>query len=479
MNLPDHLPPDQNDRALARNVAVQHKADLALSLLNSIREGVVAQPVVTIALPASMLITALVTKAFPLPAFEIGLMGAMPFIGNFLQIAFVPFLVRWQPAKVVSLVAATLHMLSLLAIGIFMPWIPHATPGEAAKWLIGWFFFSSLFSAVSGVGWSMWVEEWVPPRLRGKYFGRRNQIVQLATVVFLLVSGWALSRWNYSIYVFQGVLLVSVFLRLFSLHWQWVSPTRPYRPAPPMPNSIGQQARIVWAAKSFLMFVAFGSVWFFAANVFGPFYTVFMFNRVNLSAWEVGAVTALAQVGGALSLPAWGKLLDRYGNKPVMVFSLVIWQVSNFAWCFITPANGYLLYPMWAWGGATGAGFILGLFTVGLRLIPPEAKSFAIGLNLAVGSLVAGIAPILGGWFLSHELARGVEPMRLYHFCFLAQPVIGLAGAFLLLRVKEPAASPLSMVVGAMRNIRTLSGVLGLGFFANYTFFKAQPKTGD
>ena len=34
----------------------------------------------------------------------------------------------------------------------------------------------------------------------------------------------------------------------------------------------------------------------------------------------------------------------------------------------------------------------------------------------------------------------------------------------------------LTMVFGAMRNIRTLSGVLGLSFLTNYIFFKAEKK---
>ncbi|MEJ1971788.1 MAG: hypothetical protein WDM96_04630 [Lacunisphaera sp.] len=52
------------------------------------------------------------------------------------------------------------------------------------------------------------------------------------------------------------------------------------------------------------------------------------------------------------------------------------------------------------------------------------------------------------------------------------QPVVGLAGCFLLLRVQEPRASTLTMMFGTMRSIRTLGGVLGLNFLTNYVFFK-------
>ena len=71
-----------------------------------------------------------------------------------------------------------------------------------------------------------------------------------------------------------------------------------------------------------------------------------------------GAPAAEEALAGALSLPAWGHLLDRYGNKSVMTFSLLLWQAQNFLWCFLTPDNRNLLYGMWIFGGATSAGFI-------------------------------------------------------------------------------------------------------------------------
>jgi hypothetical protein len=153
-----------------------------------------------------------------------------------------------------------------------------------------------------------------------------------------------------------------------------------------------------------------------------------------------------------------------------MVLSLIFWQLSMFLWCLVDPGNRVMLYGLWTWIGATSAGFVLGQFTFGLRLIPVEAKLLAIGFNLAVTSLVAAVAPVLGGWVISRAPAGWGGPLEVYHACFAVQPVIALLGAFLLLRVREPAASPFSAVVGAMRNIRTLGGVLGLSFLVNHVF---------
>ena len=99
-----------------------------------------------------------------------------------------------------------------------------------------------------------------------------------------------------------------------------------------------------------------------------------------------------------------------------------------------------------------------------------------IGFNLAITSLVAAVAPIIGGSVLQWALARWTDDFAVYHVCFLLQPLLCLIGVPVLMRVNEPAAGSLTMVFGAMRNIRTLSGVLGLDFLTNYVFYRAPSK---
>lgn len=431
-----------------------------------------AMPIVTMSLPVNVFMTALVAKAFILPKTTIGLISALPFVGNFLQIFVASYIARLKPPKTVTVTAAALHLVSWTALGVFLPWIPRDNPTVAGWCLSAWFLTTSCFGAIAGVSWNAWIQEWVPYRIRGKYFGRRNGTLQISTLTFLLIAGWSLAHWNYAIPVFQVIIVGAAFMRVFSLRWQWVSPAKPRKQSAAAALSFREQLHVVLGSRSLLVFIAFGAVWSFAANCFGPFYHVFMFEQLQMSAFEVGLLATLAQLSGAFSLPAWGRLLDRYGNKAVMASSLILWQVQNFAWCFLTVENRALLYLMWLWGGATSAGFILGQFTLLLKLLPLRAKNLAIGVNLATTSLVAAIAPITGGAVLTWALPRWADPFAVHHVCFLLQPVLALLGSMLLLRVHEPRASSLTMVFGAMRNIRTLSGVFGLGFLVNHVFYR-------
>jgi predicted MFS family arabinose efflux permease len=451
---------------------------LRLGMRASVIEGVLATPINTMSLPVNIFATALMTKGFPLSKPAIGAASSLPFACNFLQVFITPLVTRGARARPAAIIAAALHTACWIWLAWVLPGLPMDDPGTTGRILLAWIFVTSLFSAVLSVVWNGWMHGLVPPRLRGRYFSQRNRFTQGATLVFVLSVGCVLSWGEYSAMTFQGIIWAACGCRVASLWYFWRMPdARPSERRQPAPRPLGAQFAIVRRAHSLVLFIAFGAVWSFASNCLGPFYHVFMFEQLNFSGFQVGLLATLTALGGIVSLPVWGELLDRYGNRACMAVALGLWQAQNFLWCFITPANSPLLYAMWFWGGALSAGFILGQFTILLKLIPGEARSLAIGLNLAVTSAVAAISPLVGGEILARLLAQGYAPMDVYHFVFLVQPVVGLLGCILLLRIGEPAAGPLASVVGAMRNIRTLSGVLGLSFFVNYLF--VRPADGE
>jgi MFS family permease len=462
-----------------RIAAARRKANLACSFRLCTAEGLAAVPIVIMTLPVNVVLAALFTKALHLPNQTIGLISSLPFVCNFLQVGITPLLARWFPAKTICLVGTSLHLISWLFFCAMLGFLPEHDPVNAGLWIGIWFFVSSLCASVTGVSWNAWIQEWVPSRLRGKYFGRRNRLLQFSTLSFTLLAGWALATWEYSRFGFQLVIALGIALRLLSILWQARMPTESSAKAPAQGASLSAQLITLRRCQPFLHFIAFGALWSFAANAFGPFYHVFMFQELGLSALQVGTLSVCGATGAALSMPAWGALLDRFGNKSVMVVSLLLWQTQNFAWCFMTPERTDWLYPMWVWGGATNAGFLLGQFTLLLKLLPVPARNLALGMNLAITSFFAAIAPILGGAVLQYFLAR-YPALPVYHACFTVQPLLALPVAWLLLRIREPDARSLTHVVGAMSNVRTLASLSGVSFFAQYLFYrKARPSRPD
>lgn len=436
-------------------------------------DGIVATPIVYLLTPGNYVMAALLTGLYHLPPEIYGLIVSLPFWGNFAQAFIMPFVNQALPPKRVTLVSAALQALGWGVMAAALSFLPPADTASATRWFLVFFIFSAAVTAFTGVSWTSWVQEWVPARLRGKYFGSRNRLLQVTQIVFLLTVGWLLTTDLDPVRAWQWLLGGTVALRVASVwiqHRIQAGATGVERADSGLPWRA--QLEILGRTPAFLWFVAYGAAWGFAANCFGPFNAVFMYEELGLSVQNVSLIVILAAVGGALSYPGWGKLADRFGNKPVMLYCMILWQVQNFLWCFLTPSNAWLLYGMWVFGGVMGAGFTLTLFNIQLKLIPPEAKTLAISVNLAVTSLVTALAPMLGGWALQHLLASGTPAITVYHRVFAFTPIAALAACWLLRRVAEPKASPLSNVVGAMRNIRTLSGVLGFGFLVDRFWVK-------
>lgn len=449
----------------------------AKTLLGNLRlcslDGIAAVPVCYLVLPSNFIVAALLVTRFRLPPEIYGVICSMPFWGNFTQAFVVPFFNRRLLPKTIAMLAAVVQTLCWSSMAVAIGFLPEDKPHASSPWFLGFFAVSALASAMSGVSWTSWVQEWVPRRARGKYFGFRNRLIQVTQIVFLLGVGWLLTATGGSVRAFQVLIGVSVALRVVSIYAQYrtVAGTGPARVEAKFPWR--DQLATLAATAPYKWFIAYGAVWGFAANFFGPFYPVFMIEELGCSLGKVSFLIVLTSLGGALSYPAWGSLGDRFGNKPVMLFAMIAWQLQNFCWVFLTPSNAWMLYGMWTFGGMMNAGFTLSLFNIQLKLIPPAAKTLAISLNLAVTALATAVAPILGGWALQRLLLAEIMPrLQAYHTLMLVLPVTALLGCLLLVRVHEVNARPLSSVVGAMRNIRTLSAMLGLGFFVDHIFYR-------
>jgi MFS family permease len=441
-------------------------------------DGLAATPMVYLLQPGNFIIAALLVELFRLPPATYGLIASLPFWGNFAQAFLMPVVNRAYSPKAVSIASSSLQLLCWAAMAAMLSFLPVDKPEISGHWFISLFAISAAVTALTGVSWMSWVQEWVPLRLRGKYFGLRNRLLQVSQIVFLVLSGWLIGRLGNTVAAFQVVIGCAVVLRILSVFFQRrIQAESPISDRAEIKLSWREQITVLWESKPFLWLIVYGSAWGFAVSTFGPFYAVFMYKVLGFSVQSVGTLVILASVGGALSAPAWGALADRFGNKPVMLFCMISWQLQNFMWCILTPENQWMLYGMWSYGGIMSAGFMLSLFNLQLKIIPTQAKTLAISVNLAITSLVTALGPIVGGAILGHLLKDGAAPLDVYHRVFLVTPITALLACLLLARVQERAASPLSSVVGAMRNIRTLGSVFGMSILMDYVFVK-NPHSG-
>lgn len=454
------------------NHASAHRSVIRRSLRNSIYEGILAMPLVYLNLPGNYVLATLLAGTLALGPATYGALVSIPFWCNFLQLFLSPWLAQHWPARRVFLVTAWINAASWLAAAGVLWWLWKNGVDHAAG-IIGVTLFVACFSmSVSGVAWTAFVQSWVPHGVRGVYFAKRNRICQISNLSFLILTA-AVFHWiGTAMPVYCWLFLGAFVLRVWSILLGHATPA----PGDPPEHEVELRTQIATLKQdgAFLRFVAMGALWGFTANFVNPFYPVYLLRQLERGSGEVGLFFVLQMLFGALAFPGWGRLINRYGSRPVMLCAVGIWGAINVLWAFVTPETGWLPHVLGALAGAANAGIVLGQFNLILKLVPPAAKALAIGFNTALTSLATALAPLASGKLLAWCFAQGWAPGPVYRGFFLALPLLALATWLLVRRLREPDTAPLQSVVGAMRNVRTLGAVLGLGFLFSFLFDPAS-----
>ncbi len=441
-------------------------------------DGVAAMPLVTLSQPGNFVLAALLTGTFAFSTRTYGMITSLPFWFNFLQVLLTPLLAQRLHARTMTILSAWMHCTGWFLLLVALPFLPRReSPLTLAAFIIT-FSIVALSSAINGVSWNSWMQVCIPVRLRGKYFGVRNSLLYLSLVVFMLAVSGLLAWLDGALLAFQVLFGFALLLRIVSVmaqsRMQNSTDNRPAIPEPPW----REQLTKVRADPMFVRFVIFASAMGFASTLFGPFYPVFMLEELHLTASRINLILLLGVLGAAVSFPAWGRLLDRFGNVPVMIVAMLLWQAFNSLYALVDPNHLWLLYVINPAGGIFSAGYGIGLFGLLLKLSPAGARTMGMALFVSISSLTAALGPITGGWLLTAAQARGIPALDAFHAAFIVTPVLMTLCCLLLRPVREPNSASVTEVVGAFRNVRTVASLFGLTFFVNQVFYRVTPKPG-
>lgn len=430
-------------------------------------DGIAAMPLTLLSQPGNIVLAALLTDIFALSARNYGLIVSLPFWFNFLQVLITPLLAQKLDARRLCLASAWLQCTGWVLLTCALPFLPRGDAPETLTIFIIGFSIISLSSAVNGVSWNGWMQEVVPTRLRGKYFGVRNRLLYVSMLIFLLSVSGLLALMNGSLQAYVLLFAAAILLRVYSVLTQqrMKSPTSRHVVNQQLPWQ--EQIHQVRNDRPLVRFIGFAALMGFTINLFGPFFPVFMYEQLHISVAKANWILLFGPLGAAVSFPAWGRLLDRYGNIPVMFVSLALWQLFNLIWCFVTPANSWLLYVVASTGGLFSAGYGIGVFNLLLKLTPPNSRTMGIALFVSLSCLAAAMGPPLGGYLIGWAKSQGYNPLTIYHLAFAFAPIASLLNCLVLRQVREAQAASITDVVGAMRNVRTVASLFGLSFLVS------------
>lgn len=443
--------------------------ELVLSLKHSTVEACFSVPMLNLTMPNLPFLLAYLTAVLHWPAWAIGLAAALPHICNAVQ----PPISRGMERR------WSLHTIMrwsfVLSAG---PWF---FVGLCAKLpgAVGHALFASLLTvatlanSISSVAWSASIAQIVPPRISGRYFGRRNLAYGAWTLIAVLAAGKIVDLAENSALAFTLIFAVAGLARLSGLFFLGKMKFPPAIYEKKNEAFAFSEVLVPLRDRNYRYYMLFVGMWGLFLNMGLPFYTVFLLRSLDFNVGHTVLFATLGTLGGIITLRSWGLLSDRFGNKPVQYVCSYAWIVAGLVgWLAASPALNNHLYLVYLVVGGATAGFQLTQFNLMLRLTPQGMGSLYVAVFLAVTSALTALGPVLGGALLAVTPDQlGVflgQPVYKYHLLFLVSFAGCLVSMQFLGVAHEPASHGVQTVWRSMWRMRSFNPLLAMTNAATY-----------
>jgi MFS family permease len=435
--------------------------------------------------------------------FHIGILAAIPFIMQIIQIPSIWLVEKFRRRKTIAVISWFLAQLLWFPIA-FIP-IYLGVPGSSAiSILLGLMALRGLLNAICNSAWNGWIRDLVPQQILGRFFSRRLAYATFAGVIFSLGAAFFIDYWNNHMLGESAVVGYTYVLLFGAATLGLASPIfMALMPEPIMQPVIGSQPSLMerlsapFRDTNFRRLILFLFFWGFASNLAIPFFAVHMLQRLGLPlAWVIG-LSVLSQMFNILFLRVWGPFADRFGNKPVLSVSVSLYLLVIFGWIFTTMPERYfltipLLIILHIFAGIAAAGVNITVGTIGLKLAPQgESTSYLVGASIAT-NIGAGIGPLLGGFLADFFSVRQlsltftwVDPTSTFQlsalsiigrdFLFGIAFIMGLFTLSILALIREEGEMGREIILESLMSpikefSRPMSSVPGSTFLSNFPF---------
>lgn len=378
--------------------------------------------------------------------FWINLMGALPSLLGILQIPGAIWGRGFRSYK--SYVSAGGAIWRLLYVPlIFLPIV--AINGEA-KLVILASCVAVASAAVLLVQpiYNEWLAEMVPENSRGWFFGRRNAIATGTGAAIGLLGGVALDWFRDRGQEAQGLSVIfatGVFFAAISLGF--FMSMRDLKREAPVRQSLGKSIAAIkapFADREFRRVLLFLAMFFIGQAFAGNLYGAYALESLKLN-FKVIQLTGLMNAAGiVLAASFWGFIADKYGNKPTLILAGLGIATNPIAWLLTVPGqdtrNIVVLLVGHVIMGFFWSGVAISQFNLLLATAKVEDRANYLGAGLALQSVFAGIAPLLGAALMS-VLRANFEPVVAYKGVFITALVLRTVAVLFLAPVREEGAA--------------------------------------
>jgi len=313
----------------------------------------------------------------------------------------------------------------LVAAGLAFYW----KPGQ--RWLpvtvIAVVGFSDLLGNVGSASWWSWMADLIPAKSSGRFWGIRQSITTMASLVGIVLSGWILdlfrkpgsgsvdARGFAVVFALAAIIgMTDVIVHL------WVKEPRP---APPeRHHSFAKRVFAPLRNRDFRLLTLAMGVWNFGCAMIGTFGIVYLRRDFHSTYTALASLSIAGSLGSVATSYIFGHLIDRFGARVCGAMLLLTAPLTTLGWFFInnssikfgpfvlSQAIALLCLTSLVGGGLFSAVVLCQLRLAGL-LSNPNGRTVAMAVHWSFIGLLAAPGSFVGGVIMDRFTAHPVMIM--------------------------------------------------------------------
>jgi len=310
---------------------------------------------------------------------------------------------------------------------------------------------AAVFGVVGNNAWTAWMGELVPSAIRGRFFSRRTVYITIAGTVASLAAGIALDALSArgfkgpSLGALAAVACLAGVVSVYLLRYQHD------------PQPVRARERRDWRVLIVVMraaparpFLWYLLAWNGAVALSASFFSFHMLSNLR-TGFAIAALHGVAVAAvRIISAPFWGRAVDRFGARPVLVLCSFGIAAVPAMWLLPTPAFLWPLALEAVLSGTLWGGHGIAAMDLTFQLSPRAERPFYLAVFATAGGLGFAVASMLAGLLASQLPTRFdlAETWTNLHVLFMLSALARLAASILTLRIQEAGARDVRAFVG-------------------------------
>ena len=330
---------------------------------------------------------------------HIGLLGALPTLTLLTQFLAAVLANRLRYRRRLWMPVALIERLLFLPAAAVMLW-PAGTTDSTRLWLfVGLTAANHALLNFCTPLWLSWMGDYLPREGLSRFWGVRHNAMQWAAAGSLMAGALWLRRTGWDFASAFGCLLIAgavcgvIDILCFSRVYE-----------PPVTPAPEPRWRDIFAAPFrdavFRRFIAYQCFWNLAVMTASPFISLYLLREKGIPADKLLLLWAFSWVGGAVLSKRLGRLVEQYGNKPMMNLCATFKSVNIVA-LLLMPTDAqlafWMLVPIFMFDSLLNAGIAIAQNGFLLKNSPAGNRTMFVAAGTALAGLVGGVTSIAVG----------------------------------------------------------------------------------